>query len=579
METKKLPIGVSDFKEMITGGYYYVDKTLFIKEIMDKGDKILLIPRPRRFGKTLNLSMLKYFYDCCPETRSPGSGGRGTSTPGNSYKKLFDSLAIRKAGKQYLDKIGKYPVIFLSFRTIKELDWETTYRKIKKLIRKEYSRHYYLVKSKKLMPYEQDYFQKLMDLKGDKEDYENSLENLLVFLNRFYHERVVILIDEYDAPMHAGFNYGYYEEIVNFIRNFLGGGLKDTDQYLEKSIITGIMRIAKESIFSGLNNLGVYTLLSEEFDEQFGFTEKEVEVLLEDFQLFDRYDEVQHWYNGYRFGNRVIYNPWSMVNFLGSKAKQCKPYWINTSDNQVVESLLSKGGKELKEELEQLIRGEVIEKAIDENIILKQVTTREDLLWSFLLMGGYLRQTPKRRDQVSGKMYHTLLIPNTEVKTIYVQIIEHYFASKIETNQLEIMLKSLLEGDIGIFTEIFSDYVMKSMSFFDMAADAEKVYHAFVMGLLLWLSPDYEIKSNRESGYGRYDIMIIPQDTGKLGFIIEFKKTRKKETLESAAVSALNQIEERKYETELVQRGIKQYKKLALVFSGKDVYVKEREDG
>ena len=579
METKKLPIGVSDFKEMITGGYYYVDKTLFIKEIMDKGDKILLIPRPRRFGKTLNLSMLKYFYDCCPETRSPGSGGRGTSTPGNSYKKLFDSLAIRKAGKQYLDKIGKYPVIFLSFRTIKELDWETTYRKIKKLIRKEYSRHYYLVKSKKLMPYEQDYFQKLMDLKGDKEDYENSLENLLVFLNRFYHERVVILIDEYDAPMHAGFNYGYYEEIVNFIRNFLGGGLKDTDQYLEKSIITGIMRIAKESIFSGLNNLGVYTLLSEEFDEQFGFTEKEVEVLLEDFQLFDRYDEVQHWYNGYRFGNRVIYNPWSMVNFLGSKAKQCKPYWINTSDNQVVESLLSKGGKELKEELEQLIRGEVIEKAIDENIILKQVTTREDLLWSFLLMGGYLRQTPKRRDQVSGKMYHTLLIPNTEVKTIYVQIIEHYFASKIETNQLEIMLKSLLEGDIGIFAEIFSDYVMKSMSFFDMAADAEKVYHAFVMGLLLWLSPDYEIKSNRESGYGRYDIMIIPQDTSKLGFIIEFKKTRKKETLESAAVSALNQIEERKYETELVQRGIKQYKKLALVFSGKDVYVKEREDG
>ena len=577
METKKLPIGVSDFKEMITGGYYYVDKTLFIKEIMDKGDKILLIPRPRRFGKTLNLSMLKYFYDCCPETRSPGSGGRGTSTPGNSYKKLFDSLAIRKAGKQYLDKIGKYPVIFLSFRTIKELDWETTYRKIKKLIRKEYSRHYYLVKSKKLMPYEQDYFQKLMDLKGDKEDYENSLENLLVFLNRFYHERVVILIDEYDAPMHAGFNYGYYEEIVNFIRNFLGGGLKDTDQYLEKSIITGIMRIAKESIFSGLNNLGVYTLLSEEFDEQFGFTEKEVEVLLEDFQLFDRYDEVQHWYNGYRFGNRVIYNPWSMVNFLGSKAKQCKPYWINTSDNQVVESLLSKGGKELKEELEQLIRGEVIEKAIDENIILKQVTTREDLLWSFLLMGGYLRQTPKRRDQVSGKMYHTLLIPNTEVKTIYVQIIEHYFASKIETNQLEIMLKSLLEGDIGIFTEIFSDYVMKSMSFFDMAADAEKVYHAFVMGLLLWLSPDYEIKSNRESGYGRYDIMIIPQDTGKLGFIIEFKKTRKKETLESAAASALNQIEERKYETELVQRGIKQYKKLAVVFSGKDVYVKERE--
>lgn len=341
MKMKKLPVGVSDFKDVITGDYYYVDKSLFIKEIMDKGDKILLIPRPRRFGKTLNLSMLKYFYDCCPETGTKEAKGKG---PANSYKTLFDSLAISKAGKPYLDKIGKHPVIFLSFRDIKELEWKTTYRKIQKRIRKEYSRHYYLLNSKKLLPYEQDYFQMLMDLKGDREDYESSLENLLIFLNRFYEKRVVILIDEYDVPVHAGVKHGYYDEIINFIRNFLCGGLKDTDQYLEKSVVTGIMRIAKGSIFSDFNNPGVYTILAEEFDDKFGFTEKEVETLLNDFQLADRYDQVQKWYNGYRFGEKIIYNPWSIINFLDSKAKKCKPYWLNTSDNRLIESLLSRGG-------------------------------------------------------------------------------------------------------------------------------------------------------------------------------------------------------------------------------------------
>jgi len=556
-----MPVGVSDFKDMVTGGYCYIDKTLFIKEVVEKGDKILLIPRPRRFGKTLNLSMLKYFYDCRPGEEE--------------NKTLFDSLGIQSAGRAVLDKMGKYPVIFLSFRSIKELDWESCISKIKQLLQKEYLRHKYLTDGSVLEVVEKDYFKKILNLEGDKGDYENSLENLLIFLTRHYGERTVILIDEYDAPIHAGFTNGYYDEVVNFMRNFLCGGLKDTDPYLEKGVLTGIMRIAKESIFSGLNNPGVYTLLSEEFDDKFGFTETEVEALLEDFQVMDRYDEVQKWYNGYRFGGRVIYNPWSIVSFLAGKAKECKPYWINTSDNQVIESLLSRGGTELKRELEQLIRGESIEKAVDDNIILKHVTTREDLLWGFLLMGGYLKQIPVMRDAVSGKMYYTLSIPNMEVKTVYVQIIEHYFASKIENSKLEMMLKALLEGEIDVFEEIFSEYVMTAMSFFDTASEPEKVYHAFVMGLLLWLSPAYEVKSNRESGYGRYDIMIFPRDAGKLGFIIEFKKTRKKETLETAVKSALEQIENKKYETELLERGITNYKKLAVVFSGKEVTVKE----
>jgi hypothetical protein len=455
------------------------------------------------------------------------------------------------------------------------MEWETCMDKIEGLIQDEYLKHDYLLDSPKMKSPEKDYFKRIIERKASKGDYEKSLEKLSIFLNRYYGERVVILIDEYDAPVHEGFNRDYYEEIINFIRNFLCAGLKDTDRYLEKSIITGIMRIARESIFSGLNNPGVYTLLSEEFDDKFGFTEEEVEALLKDYSLLDMYDQVQKWYNGYRFGKTIIYNPWSIINFLGSKAKECKPYWINTSDNKIVEFLLSKGGKELKQELEQLIREETMEKAIEENIVFKDISLREDLLWSFLLMGGYLKQTAKRMEETTGKMYYTLAIPNMEVRTVYITIIENFFSNKIENRQLEIMLNALLEGKIDVFEEIFSDYVVTAMSFFDIGAESEKVYHAFVMGLLLWLAPGYQVKSNRESGYGRYDIMIIPENPAKLGYIIEFKKVRRKETVESAVESALKQIDDRKYETELMQRGIKTYKKLAVVFNGKDVTIRE----
>jgi hypothetical protein len=575
---KKLPIGVSDFKYMIRDEYYYVDKTLFIKDVLDKGDRILLIPRPRRFGKTLNISMLKYFYDCCPEE------GAGETGPDNSYKELFPSLAISKAGKTYLDKMGKYPVIFLTFKNIKEMDWETTYRKIKKLVQDEYLRHKYLVNSPKLEPQEQDYFNKIINLEGEREEYEISLEKLLIFLSRYYGTRGVILIDEYDAPVHEGYHRGYYEEIINFMRNFLGGGLKDTDQYLEKSVITGIMRIARESIFSDLNNPGVYTLLSEEFDDKFGFTEQEIEALLKDYRLLEMYDQVQEWYNGYRFGEQIIYNPWSIVNFLGSKKNICQPYWINTSDNKMVEGLLSKGGLELRKELEQLIRGESIEKAIEENIILKEITIREDLLWSLLLMGGYLKQTGKRRDAAAGKMVYTLSIPNLEVRTTYTRIVDNYFSTKIENEKLEIMLKALISGDIKLFEKMLRKVVRAVFSYHDFGGEPEKVYHALVAGLLVWITNTHEIKSNREPGYGRYDIMIIPRaplaggtDKGQTGYVIEFKAVDKEEneTVETAAAAALAQIEEKKYETELMDRGIKNIKKLAVVFSGKDVYVKE----
>jgi hypothetical protein len=575
MRMKKLPLGVSDFREIITEGYVYVDKTLFIKEIIDKGDKILLIPRPRRFGKTLNLSMMKYFYDCCP-----GLDERDTEKeiiPKQSNKKLFDSLAISKEGEHYLEKMGKYPVIFMSFLDIKEMDWKITYRKITKLIRDEYSKHYYLLKSKKLIPPEKAYFKQILELKGDREDYEKSLEKLLFFLNRHYGKKVVVLIDEYDVPVHAGFTNDYYDEIINFMRNFLCGGFKDKDQYLEKGILTGIMRITRESIFSGLNNLGVYTLLSKEFDDKFGFTEPEMEHLLKDFNLFHRYDEIQEWYNGYRFGNRVIYNPWSIINFLASEEKNLKPYWINTSDNLVVESILSREGKELKKELEQLIRGETIEKTIEENIVLQDIHRDDDLLWSFLLMGGYLKQIYKKRDEGTGNEIYKLSVPNLEVKNTYTRIIRRYFSTKIEKEKIEIMLKALIEGDIALFEKMLRKLVLAVFSYHDFGGEPEKVYHALVAGLLIWITNTHEIKSNRESGYGRYDIMIIPKDINQVGYVIEFKTVDKddNETIESAVEAALKQINEKKYTTELLERGIKNINKLAIVFNGKDVYVKQ----
>ncbi|MCP4150198.1 MAG: AAA family ATPase [bacterium] len=579
IKTKKLPVGISDFRIIIEENFCYVDKSLFIKELLDRGDSIILIPRPRRFGKTLNLSMLKYFYDCVPGTLFPGSEPppKPTDTTGDSNKKLFQSLAIIKAGSKYLDKMGKHPVIFLSFRSIKELDWDSCYSKLKQLIRKEYAKHDYLIKGNTLTSYEQVYFKKILELKGDKGDYENSLENLLFFLNRYYGKRVVILIDEYDAPIHAGHTHGYYEKIINFMRNFLCGGLKDTDEFLEKCVLTGIMRVAKESIFSGLNNPGIYTLLSEEFSDKFGFTENEVESLLHMFQRSHLYDDVKEWYNGYRFGSRVIYNPWSIINFLGRSSEEPEPYWLNTSDNQIIDTLLSNGGKELRVELELLIRGESIEKVVDENIILKQVASREDFLWSFLLMGGYLKQTGKRRDPGSGKVYYKLSIPNLEVRIIYSQIIDIYFTGKIGTDKVEIMLKALIDGDIKLFEKMLRKVVTAVFSYHDFGAEPEKVYHALVAGMLIWISNTHEIKSNRESGYGRYDIMIIPRDIKKIGYVIEFKSVdpEDNETTKSALTAALKQIEDKKYDTELTERGIKNIKKLAIAFSGKDVTVKE----
>jgi hypothetical protein len=556
---QKLPVGLSDFKRVIEDNYYYVDKSLFIKELMDQGAVAMLIPRPRRFGKTLNLSMLRCFFEKTAEDTSH----------------LFRHLKIWQAGEEYTSQQGKYPVIYLTFKDIKEANWPSALEKIKRLIQEEFLRHNYLRNEQALEPEEQGYFDGIANLTASQSAYEDSLKKLSRYLARHHQQQVILLIDEYDTPIQAGYVNGYYKEVIGFMRNFLSGGLKDNPN-LGKGVLTGIMRMAKESIFSGLNNLSFYTLLRSEFSTAFGLTETEVEKALRDFQLTGQYENIRSWYNGYTFGDQTIYNPWSIINYFDSADKELLPYWVNTSDNAIVEQLLTRGGTELKSELESLIQGGTIEKPIEENIIFRDIERKDHLLWSFLLFSGYLKYVEKRT--VNKRTLLSLQIPNLEVGYIYDHLVQGWLEARLENKKLETMLKALLGGDMETFEEFFAEMVKNSFSFLDTGGDPEKVYQAFTIGLLVRLSGNYEVKSNRESGYGRYDVMLIPRDPRAAGIIIEFKKVNKKrgETKDRAMAKAFQQIEEKNYAGELVGRGIQQIRKLAIVFEGKRVWVKEQ---
>jgi hypothetical protein len=557
---KKLPVGLSDFKRVIEDNYYYVDKSPLIKELIDQGAQALLVPRPRRFGKTLNLSMLRYFFERTDADTSH----------------LFRHLKIWQAGEEYTGKQGKYPVIFLTFKDVKEPSWESALKKIKQLVQEEFLRHDYLRNVAGLKAEELEYFNGIAQLTTDQSAYENSLKNLSHYLARHHNQRVILLIDEYDTPVQAGYVNGYYAEVVGFMRNFLSAGLKD-NSYLEKGVLTGILRVAKESIFSGLNNLGVFTLLSRSFADKFGLTESEVKQTLQDFQAADYYQAVNEWYNGYVFGEVVIYNPWSIINYLNNPADGFKPYWVNTSDNAMIEQLLTRGGMELQTELEGLIKGESIEKPVEENIVFAEIAQRDDLLWSFLLFGGYLKYVGK--SEQNKRWLFQLQIPNLEVGFIYDRLVERWFEKRFENKKLKMLLDALISGDLVTFEEFFAELVERVFSSLDPGGrEAEKVYQAFAIGLLVWLGDRYEVKSNQESGYGRYDVMLIPKDRRLAGIIIEFKKVNKRrgETKENAFAKAFQQIEEKKYASALLERGIQQIRKLVIVFKGKQVWVREQ---
>lgn len=555
---KRLALGTSDFKEMIDYNNYYVDKTLIVKEFLEDSAKIVLLPRPRRFGKTLNLSTVRYFLEKCDEDRS--------------Y--LFKGLKIEQESDM-MEKQGQYPVVYLTFKDDKHSKYNSFVNMMKYKMSDLYESFQFVFE--KLSEKEKSYFNDILFRRTTEAELEVSLLKLSSYLNDYYGKKVIILIDEYDTPIHEGHFKGYYSEIIGFMRNFLSAALKD-NIHLEKSMITGILRVAKESVFSGLNNLKAYSMLSESFSDKFGFTEEEVESILSYFNVIDEASRFKEWYNGYIFGNTTIYNPWSVLAYLTEQDRGFMPHWVNTSENSIIKTLLSKADAGIKLDLEKLYDGGYIETIINENIVMTEIDKGSENIWSFLLLSGYLKVCGKRIDNL--KHYYKLAIPNYEILSLYEDIINKWFIEGYTESDFNNMLKALVIGEIEIFEDYFSDFVLSSFSYFDVSGkNPERIYHAFVLGMLVALSNSHEVVSNRESGLGRYDIRLIPKDTSKLGVIIEFKSLRNnyKKTIEEALDNALNQIEKQKYETELLNRGIKNIKKLAIVFKGKEVFIKEKD--
>ncbi|MDF2719281.1 MAG: family ATPase [Paenibacillus sp.] len=564
----KLPIGVSDFREIKEGDYYYADKSLLLRELMDNGSEAVLMPRPRRFGKTLNMSMLRYFYELTD-----------TDTSG-----LFRDLAISRQGEAYMRHQGQYPVIYLTFKDVKCDDWPQCFQEMSRVIGEEYRRHAGLLESGNLFADERTHYVAIMERTADSSAYRNSLRQLSAWLERCYGRKTVILIDEYDTPIIAGYTEGYYDEVIGFMRHLLSGALKDNSS-LEKGVLTGILRIAEESVFSGLNNLKVYSLLASGFSSYFGLTEPEVAQLLREYGAEQDLEEVKAWYNGYVFGETTIYNPWSIVNYVDDR-DGARPYWVNTSSNDLVRQLLTEGGAETKKELERLVRGETIRKEIDDNISFRDIGGSTEALWSFLLFSGYLKIVSKEQ---GVHLIGELQIPNREVTYLFESIIRGWFDASIPGEQHRMMLEALVCGDIETFGHIFGDFVRKTFSLFDTGGEEpEKVYHAFVLGLLVGLRDSYEVKSNRESGYGRYDVMMIPRVSGRpdtgaknskrggdKGVVIEFKKALRGETLEAAVAAGKKQLREKRYETELEERGVRDIVLLVIAFAGKEVRIEQ----
>lgn len=558
---KTIQIGTSDFRELIEGNHYFVDKSLLIKEFIENGAKVILTPRPRRFGKTLNISMLKYFFDI--ETIE-------------ITKNLFKDLHIENE-KRIMKMQGKYPVIFITFKNQKHRNFEEFEDGIKMLMSNLYKEHEYLLDSDKLSEFDKSDFKEIISRKAPIGIATEGISSLMTYLYKHYGKKVMLFIDEYDVPIQEAYIKGYYDEMISLMQVMLTCALKD-NIYLEKALVTGILRVAKESIFSGLNNMQVHTMFSYKFNDKFGFTIDEVKELLKYYNLVEKSIEVRKWYNGYVFAGKIIYNPWSVLNYISDNENGFMPYWINSSSNDLIRKLLVKANEKTKMNLERLITGESIKKVINDHIVMKEVEEDDENLWSFLTLSGYLK--PVKTELIEGELHCVLKIPNNEVLIFYKNMIKKWFSESLTTSLYNDMLNALINGDIEVFEEIFTDFVIDNMSYFDASGnEPEKVYHAFVLGMLVSLGDKYEINSNKESGYGRYDVMIIPKDISKLAIIIEFKKIRESnsKTIEKGIEEALNQIEENQYERELKIRNINNILKLAIVFKGKKIKIKTIE--
>ncbi len=575
-----LPIGTSDFRKLREAGMIYVDKTDFVTKVLTTSDAVVLVPRPRRFGKTLNLSTVRWFVEKSKEDRSA----------------LFEGLAVW-GSPEAREHYQRYPVISLTFKDIKAAAEGAALAAIRKEISRAYKEHLYLLKEGALEPWETGSFEQILRAEGPESTYATSLKDLSALLARYHGVEVVILIDEYDTPIHAAATGKDERSVLDFFRVFLSGALKD-NPHLHKGVLTGILRIAKESLFSGLNNLTVYSLIRSECATSFGFTEAEVKDLAARTGAETSLSELERWYDGYRFGGQVIYNPWSVLNFLASEDKVLRPYWVHTSSDDLLRRVIFSHGLGKSGELEILLAGGEIDKRIDDRVALRDLDTSPEAVWSFLLFTGYLKATAVRMEGAETRA--TLAIPNKEVEYVYQTLFRGWLEQRLGgERQVDDLLRAVLSGDAEECERLL-EILLGSLSIHDVAVrrspaerdrrideelttdvaltemTPEQIYHVFVVGLLLGLQPRYVVRSNRESGRGRYDVMIAPRTPGQPGVVIELKvpDRRRSETLETAMAAALRQIRERDYAAELRACGAEPIHEMGIVFDAKSVLVK-----
>lgn len=550
-DLKPIPIGIEDFKEIIAKGFYLVDKTLLIKDILDSGSKVTLFTRPRRFGKTLNMSMLRRYFEKTDED--------------NSY--LFDGLKISGAGGKYQKYIGQYPVISISLKSMKQASFEESFRQFKEIIADEFERHN-LLNEFVLTGRKRKRIQDIIDDTADNMVYSTALKLLSDCLREVYKRNVIVLIDEYDVPLENAYFNGFYDKMVNLIRSVFESVLKTNDS-LEFAVLTGCLRISKESIFTGLNNPKVYSVTDNAFSQYLGFTEDEVKQIVEYYGIEYCFDDLKIWYDGYIFGETEIYNPWSVLNYIftvrTTKNYIPEAYWVNTSSNSIIHELIVKSDRRIRNDIEKLIGGDSIDKPLYQDITYVNMNVKSDYIWSFLLHTGYLKTVKIYKKGI--QTYFTAVIPNLEIVSIYENTFRQWFDESVRIADKSVLFNAVLNGDIVTFETEINRWLSKSISYHD---GYENFYHGFLVGLLEY-SDDYEVLSNRENGTGRSDIVIKDIITYRKAVIIEIKSVRKNndETLEGQCAEALKQIEDRQYEVNLKNEGYTDIVKYGIAFQEK----------
>ena len=555
MEWTPLPVGVENFEEIITKDYYYVDKTLLIRDLIDLRGKVNLFTRPRRFGKTLNMSMLRYFFEKSQEDRS----------------RLFAGTKIMEAGEKYLKEFGQYPVISLSLKSMKQGSYESAFHCLKEDIAREFKKHPEISQNLDSND-DRTKYDLLMNRKADDDEYLTSLKFLSECLYAFYGRKTIILIDEYDVPLENAYFSGFYDKMVRLIRSLFESALKTNDT-LEFAVVTGCLRISKEPIFTGLNNLNIISIMDTTYAEHFGFTQNEVDEMLAHYGLEGNRDAVRTWYDGYRFGSTEVYNPWSVINYVNScyndKKALLKPYWSNTSSNSIVRTLVERADISVKQEIEALIEGKTITKPIHEDITYDDMDSTQDNLWNFLFFTGYLKKISERQD--GEDILVEMAIPDSEVRYIYKNTVLRWFEERTKEKELSPLYESILNGDCNTMAQILSDNLMETISFYDYQ---ESYYHGFLAGMLKNIG-NYIVLSNRESGNGRPDILLkYPSVRGK-AVIMGIKIARTYQELERRCDEALKQIEDQKYEEALRQEGYSDILKYGIAFYRKECMVKQ----